>query len=482
MIDRSLITVALGRIITIVSMLVWTRVVTEQLSPNEFGKLSVITAFIGFVALFFINPIGMYFNRHFFRWADEQKLWLHMLRSSFYFFGIGLICWGGAWVAFVFAPEVTVNAPVIIPLLIGTYVFLNSTHQMTVPALNLVNARIWWVVVSLLTIWLGLLFSYLLTSHSPTLANWLIGQIGGILIGTVFSIMVLRIRVPLNPVLRGIFQFRFTDIKTIYYFAWPLSITVGMNWIQFQSYRLRAIPWNDYSNMGIIVIAYGLAAGVLTAAESLAMNYYYPILYKKITNAKKKQQALAWEEYQYYLWSMTAIAAAFLIAGVRPLCRILIAPAYWNAGDVVAIFALSELARIWANSIGLIGHITMNTRALLYPQAFGAIGTILLMEVFRFYQFENKEIIGNAILLGSVLFCVLMWYTMRRELPVTIQFSSISKVMMTVLSLMVVSFGAPVIFPPNLGMLGDWLCVILLVLVAALGTFFVVSRNPLQRL
>ena len=182
LLDTRLILIAGGRFLQILSSIVILRVITQQLEPAEYAKWVLFTTAVGFFVLLAISPVGLYINRHFFIWLQAGTLLRNMLTGLIYLFFVCVfvfLC--SAIVAYFsgYAFSIATGAA-----LLSMYILVNTVNSSIVPALNNLGRVGQWLVFSLLTLWSGLFFSYLLTNIETTAEYWIIGQIIGIFVGT----------------------------------------------------------------------------------------------------------------------------------------------------------------------------------------------------------------------------------------------------------------------------------------------------------
>ena len=151
--------------------------------------------------------------------------------------------------------------------------------------------------------------------------NWLLGLlIGQALIGLVskrvFDKKVGGGRVKRIPVDALSRKYRSALMK----FAWPVSIAVGLSWLQSQSYRFFLEDAAGLAQLGLFVAGYSISAGIIAAFESVLTTYFQPQFYKGINTSNSAERAAAWNSYA------TAIFPALIVTvAVRrdsfPMCR-----------------------------------------------------------------------------------------------------------------------------------------------------------------
>lgn len=430
----------IGRFLQVVTSILVLRLMTATLSPNEMGKFTLIMSIISFFALIFINPIGMYFNRRLHDWYQRVLVWqaLKMLfiyvllvafmalllisfSSTFYDLGsIGSIYW-------------------ILALVFGSLLF-NTMNQTVIPTINMLGKRGASIVCSLLTLWLGLLVSILLTSTENSAELWISGQLIGLLLGSGIAIL------PLSRVLSEIeitttvpikFTLNKNIIKTIFIFAFPISLTVGLNWIQFQSYRFIVSELISLEYLGLFAAGYALSLGIMSAFEATAMQYFYPIFYKKISGASDKEKTQAWNEYASVLFPLTILTALFIVFMSVQLTHILLDPIYWGVVCFVIWGAVTEMGRILGNAYGMVAHATMKTRGLVVPQLVSAVSSLILVPLMLIIL--PQQGLGVALAFSAFVYVISMHITMRKQLPIKANIKLIFRIILLSLPILCIA-------------------------------------------
>src|SRR5574340_542388 len=68
---RRMAVILFGRAAQFLLALAMMRVATTLLSPEEMGRMSLVTTTTAFFALFLINPVGMFINRRLHAWQSS---------------------------------------------------------------------------------------------------------------------------------------------------------------------------------------------------------------------------------------------------------------------------------------------------------------------------------------------------------------------------------------------------------------------------
>lgn len=372
-----MITIVVGRAVQFILLLVMMRVATTVLSPEEMGRLSLVTAATAFYALFLVNPVGMFINRRLHAWNALGQAKYYLKLHWIYLAGVSAVA--GASLAVLNLVHVygfQFNTAWLLVLVCGSLVF-NTINQTSIPSLNLLEFRGWFVILTLATIAAGLLSSCLLVStFSATAENWLLGLLTGQAIFAVVGVKLLFNR--LKPA-GTISQPTQEHLGRLFNFVWPVAISVGFNWLQTQGYRFLVADTLGFAAFGLFVAGYGISAGLLAAFESVLTTYFQPRFYKLVNNNDQAKQSLAWQKYAATMLP-SLILVTFLLAGLAPeLTRFMVGPAYQSASQFVVWGVIAEGARVVVGVYSMSAHANMKTRLLILPNLLGAAICITLV-------------------------------------------------------------------------------------------------------
>jgi hypothetical protein len=275
----------------------------------------------------------------------------------------------------------------------------STLNQTLIPSLNLLGHRTLWLIFSTLTLWISLAASLLLVHSKPSAELWQSGQIFGFLCGLalVAPWFFKSISKAAPSQQNAGSRFDADDSpKKIWAFTAPLTLMVGLNWCQFQSYRLYVGHWIALEDLGRFVGVYALIAGLMAAFENLIQQYFYPQLYSESTAGDGATGAgsaprIAWRRYASVAIPTSLIGGFTLIAVGPALVRLMLAPAFQSAVGFVLVAAIVETARIVSNIYGMAGHVTLKTQTLLIPQVLGTALLFILVPVCFSLGFTHLE-------------------------------------------------------------------------------------------
>ena len=353
------------------------RLATGYLPPEEMGRLSLITAATAFFALFLVNPVGMFINRRFHAWDALGRARYYLKLHWSYLLIVGLVAATSlAALNRVHAFGFQFNTVWLLILVCGSLLF-NTVNQTAIPLLNLLEFRGRFVALTLATIASGLLSSWLLVrAFEPIAEYWLLGLLIGQAVFAVIGVKLFFDKLqPETPVQAP----SSAHLTLLFHFAWPVAISVGLNWLQTQGYRFFVADSLGLEALGLFVAGYGISAGLMAAFESVLTTYFQPKFYKSVSNNDRAEQSLAWNRYAGAILP-SLMLVTFLLAGLAPeLTRFMVGPAYQSASQYVVWGVLAEGARVLAGVYSMSAHAKMKTRLLLLPNLLGAVICIALI-------------------------------------------------------------------------------------------------------
>lgn len=371
-----MILTAIGSIAQFVLLLAVMRVATTYLTPNEMGRLSLITAATAFYALFLVNPVGMFINRRFHSWNKTGKAKYYLKLHWLYLLFVSVLASLSLWIlndSGIFRSDLDL---IWLIMLVGGSLFFNTINQTAIPSLNLLEYRKQFVALSLATILVGLCVAFLLVEYASASAeNWLLGLLVGQALLAVIGVWTLFEKLNLNtaaPVITG------SHLYVLFSFAWPVAISVALNWVQTQGYRFVIADSLGLESLGLFVVGYGISAGLIAAFESVLTTYFQPKFYKRVCTDDLSDQSEAWNRYAGAILPSLCLVICLLVALAPELTRLMVSSTYLASSEYVIWGALAEGSRVISSVYSLSAHAKMKTKLLLLPNLAGALVCIAL--------------------------------------------------------------------------------------------------------
>jgi O-antigen/teichoic acid export membrane protein len=411
--------IAVGRVLQFALALIIIRIATNVLSPVEMGRMGLVTATTALFAYTLVNPVGMFVNRRLHTWRIHGSL-----RYNFRIYWVYLVLVAATGVAVVWLMKNTVGIGLNISMtwiliLVGGSLVFNACNTTYIPSLNLMGYPRWFIVLMIATLLLGLSLSLILTHICGARAEyWLLGLLlGQMAVGLVGRYVFFRLLQPRSqPDTHE--PARLPQVLLLFAFAWPLSLSVGLNWVQLQSYRFIVQKQVGLAQLGLLVTGYTIGAGIIIAAEQILTTYFHPPFYRRIASSGVVNHTRAWNDFASAMVP-SIIITDFVIAALAPeLTRILASQQFQSASRFVVWGALAESARVLVSVYSLVAHARMRTRILLFPNAIGACSSLILVYFLVSRSGAKGAVIGLAA--AGAVSVVVSHFIMRSELPISI--------------------------------------------------------------
>jgi O-antigen/teichoic acid export membrane protein len=264
-------------------------------------------------------------------------------------------------------------------------IFFSTANQTFIPSLNLLGYRGLFVLLMLVTVIFSLLASTSLVYWGERKAEiWQTGQIlGQAFLGLIAGFIFFKL-VDTNKKRNTSSELLRLDsikIRTLFFFVWPLAISVLLTWVQTQSYRFIVQDLIGLQALGLFAIGYGLSASLFGIFESVLSTYFIPNFYQRLSEADKHEHALAWSEYASVMLPSMLIIISVCLSVSDALAFILLDAKFSSAAQYVIWGALAETARVTVGTYALIAHAGMNTKKLVLPNILGAVSAPIFVFV-----------------------------------------------------------------------------------------------------
>lgn len=368
-----------GRVVTALVALASIRLSTALLPPEQYGVLSLLVTFQVFCGLFLVNPVGQYINRHTHAWADDGTLLPRLARYRAWVIVAALAgaLASGLWALskpVAWSERLLVMATVTLMVVAATW---NAT---SVSLLNMLGHRAQSVGWGAATVLLALALSYAFTLFAGGGLAWFGGQALGMGIGAVGAgIAVRRVLgvtgVGLKPDLRGSGSRAITLLEgdALRGYILPLAVATGFMWWLLSGYRLLVEAHWGLVALGYAAVGLTLASQLWGLVESLAMQFLFPLFYRRIATPDSPDGALAFPDLLNTLGPVYLVLAAATLAGAPALLALLVDAAYADVVPFVLIGAAIECGRVLGNVLATAAQVDRRMSALVLPYAAGAL-------------------------------------------------------------------------------------------------------------
>ncbi|WP_036303334.1 lipopolysaccharide biosynthesis protein [Methylotenera sp. L2L1] len=413
--SRDLILIVGGRLAAALMALVTIRAVTTFLSPEQYGELALLITVQMFCGLFLINPVGQHINLHTHAWWDDGTLFSRLKSYRNYILWVSLV---GGLVALSIEEQYSAEQCILLFISMFTMVVAGTWNATLIPALNMLGFRGASVIWSIITVAIGLASSIFLVMWLSSATAWFAGQAVGMALGVLGAKHVLRQHVIHSK--RSENRLPLLTKNTVRTYCLPLAVATGLMWLQLSGYRFLIEKYWGLAQLGFLVIGLQLAGQIFALAESLAMQFFYPLFYRRVS----KHENLTEVESAFSDLLNTLVPAYFVLTGMvifsAPyLLKVLVASQFQNAIIFVMLGAGIELCRVLSNLLSNAAQIKRETKSLALPYALGSITSLGLI---YFAGVRHVEIswAGMALVLGAMAMFTVMLIHMYQQVRFTL--------------------------------------------------------------
>ncbi len=410
--------------------LVAIRMVTTFLMPEQFGELALLITIQMFCGLFLINPVGQHINLHTHEWWDDGTLFARLNAYRRYILWVSLI---GGVIAFSLQRQHSTTQAILATIAMFSMVIAGTWNATLIPMLNMLGFRGPSVLWSIVTIAFGLFSSIALVLWLPSASAWFAGQAMGMLVGAFGAKYVLS-KCSLNTKCSRLYL-PLLSVNTIKTYCLPLAIAAGLMWTQLSGYRFLIEYYWGLMQLGLLAIGLQLSGQIFSLAESLAMQFLYPLFYRRISNQEDGAELeLALSDLLNTLIPLYFVLTGLVVFSAPYLLKILVATKFQNAIIFVMLGAGIELCRVLGNLLSNAAQIKRKTKSLTLPYAVGSITTLILIYVVAVKHLDFRWS-GVALLLGASAMLIMMTVKMNRQVRFTLDIKRVIVAMFIMLAM-----------------------------------------------
>jgi O-antigen/teichoic acid export membrane protein len=411
----------LGRVLQFIIAFASVRIMTQLLSPTQMGIFALVTTATSLFALFFINPVGMFFNRRLHAWINGGHVKRRFCLYVIYIFGVS--CLAAFLINIFYAFGIFIEGVSLfwlVTLVCGSLLF-NTIVQTLVPSLNMVDRHGAFAILNLGVLLLGLLISVLLSVFiRPAAEMWLLGTLISQIICSAVAYRIFFGRIVTNSSTNSLIN---TDqLRQVTKFCWPIAIAVLLQWLHMQGYRFFLADSFGIAQLGLYSAGYGIASSLMSAAETIFTTWFQPQFYKDVNAICSSQQNRAWVRYAEVMIPASLLCLSALIAASPALPRLMLGSAFHNVGQFIVLGALAEWTRVMVGIVSLNAHRHMATKLLIIPNAIGAVGAYIVL----FALLNNFGIVAAPVAIfagGVAVFCYMYKITYAGDVDAKLEMS-----------------------------------------------------------
>jgi O-antigen/teichoic acid export membrane protein len=407
-----------GRLVVTLVALISIRVVTTFLTPQQYGELALLLTVQMFCGLFFINPVGQHINLHTHSWWDDGTLLARLKSYRRYVLAVSFI---GAILVLSLDRHYLTEQLFWTAVAMFIMIAASTWNATLIPMLNMMGFRAASALLSSITVLIGLASSVLLAIWLPSSTAWFSGQAIGMAIGAFGAKYILLQQTLRENHSQDILPL--VDKATILTYCFPLALATGFMWLQLSGYRFVIEHFWGLAQLGYLVIGLQLAGQIFALTESLTMQFFYPLFYRRISNYEDIMEVeMALSDLLNTLVPVYLILTGMVILSAPYLLKILVASEFQSAATYVMLGAGIELCRVLGNLLSNAAQINRKTNTLALPYAAGSIISLILMYfVGALHMGINWA--ASALLLGVITTLAVMLVSMYRQVKFSLDIS-----------------------------------------------------------
>ncbi|ENQ0000682.1 lipopolysaccharide biosynthesis protein [Escherichia albertii] len=437
---KEIITLLIARALQILISLFTIRLMTSFLSNEQMGEYYIFLAIYMLASMGIINPIGQYVNRNTYLWWREGILTQYISRYisfvlCFSFVYVLLYGWGGG----VFKG---INTPLWM-FFCYLYIVCLSLNQFLLHTLNILNFKIVFSIMTLMTSVLSLSVAYLSIEYSivkqtVNIYSWIAGIIIGNFISLCICVVYLRYK---NTSKESISKSINVSIKDVFNFCCPIMITTLFIWFQSSGYRFAVEQMFGLKFLGVLAVCFAVSGQIMSVIESLVTQIFQPTLFKHMDNVNNRKQHI-----DFYINENIAIYASvlfFCTFFMHEIFLILVDSKYLTYFYIGVIALWSEFFRISTNTFSLVFFCEKRMKVGIFPYLIGSLSLAFLIALFKLLNVNLGILIAFAIGAAQLVSFIVCLITVKKIGYFRINFIFLMKRLIIVLPSVLIAHWIP---------------------------------------
>lgn len=439
------------------------KVITSILSLSDYAFLSLLLGFSAFFSLFFINPMGIFFQRFINKVLNEKTAITVINEFLFVTLFISLIVFLST-IFWLNNQKIEVESTFITSLTLAIY-FLSLSMNHTIQLFfNMSFREVLAGFLSACQAFFSLILAFIFCINNANTSNWLSGLCLSNFLIFILSYFLLK--------KNSINNIKVTFKKTNFYFinnkfikfAIPLSLSTFFYWLFFIGYKfIFNYISGDFEVLAFILIGLLIPNQIWHVVESLISFYYYPKFYKSFdTNQKYEFNNLVNKIFPLFL-----IVFIFTLFNSNFLLHIFVDQKYYLAKNFLVFGCFFEFMRASFNLFSKAAHITLRPNVIFIPYLIGLLITLIFILIFKNINIFSENIFLFMLCTYS-FFIFLAMYIQAKKIFFINPKIDILKVLYYLISLLLINF-----FINNMYLLG------ILIIFFTAGYIYYLSKKDL---
>ncbi|WP_234495045.1 hypothetical protein [Vibrio maritimus] len=406
-----------GRILTTLVSLLSVRLLTSQLDASQVGLYYIIQTVIMLVSFALLNAISEYYNRNIHNSYESGAFFsssIKLMLLRFSLVGVSIFPIVAVYYFFDYSEQIQLTqflGIVVLSLIAGSsLVFLE--------ALNIVEDRVYYTVVGLIQLLVGVLLALTLTHFIEGVALWwLVGIASSQLLFFPFVMHRIAKHSRQKPLSSEYVCFlSSSQRKKVLSFAIPVSIVLFLQWGQISSYRLILGENYTLDILGFVAVGVAVASAVFTAVEAISRQYLGPRFYREISKSEREDRALIWNDYAKIVIPIYVVTLFFTVFLSKEILVILVDSKFQLAWSFVMVGAFIEFFRASSYVVYTVTSSELQSKKAVLPYLSGFLVMAALLSISDL----NQEPLFSMLIIAfsyAITFLVL-YVEMKKMLPI----------------------------------------------------------------
>jgi len=415
--------ILIGKILQVVVMIISIKVMTALLPAKEMGSVYLFTTVYTFFVLAFISPFGQYINRHTHAWWRNKSLLNNLTLYILYLILVGVSAVIIGYILYSFGILNHITLFTFLLLLFFSILFM-TLNQTIIPLLNMLHYRFSFTILTLLTSLGILVFGYIFIDiNGAKSSGWLWGIVVSNVIFMFIGALILwnNLHESFATFLKNTRKITRENLKSILKFVLPLSIATLFMWLQNSGYRIVVEQKIGLEFLGFLGVGLAVSGQIAGVFESIAMQYFHPIYYEKISHSDLEGRTIAINELINKVLPIYLMLAIFLTFLAKYVVETLVDENYYGVYIFTIFGVWMEFFRMTTNLLGNISQSEMNTKKFILPYFVGSMATLFLV-YFSSLTTEYKLYLPMALTIGGFITFIFMYISMKKLINFSINY------------------------------------------------------------
>ena len=430
--NKNLFFLVFGRILQALLAVATMKLATHYLTSKEMGNYYVLSSIATLFGITLVSPVGQFINRKFHSWHDQGVITKRLFDYNYYVLAISALSIPIIFIAKKYFGFVTDITYLEVLCLSVASIYCNTWFNTIVPALNMLERRTSFIILTLANLGGSLFLSILFVEiFKRSGVFWYLGQYVAFQFIVTIAALIYLIKIINEKKSVNFFkpQISKQQLNSVVKFSVPLVGATFFMWLLNDSYRFIVEKALGLEALGSVAVGLSISASIFALLESLFQQIYYPKFYRKITDATLEIREEACQNLINIAFPAFLLTTIFLSCS-SPFVLRLLTSANFSQSFIFIIFGCGiSLARVLTNVISTIAHSELSTKKLIPPYAIGGILTVVLITILLHF-YHSEYIVGIVLLISNFIVLLTMKHHMFKIIKNSIPWKEIFQILL----------------------------------------------------